>query len=461
MTSPAIHSISAPRSRIRELGTVLASNAFLSVAAIAIACSVMAWLRIPPIARDTLWAEDGRNFLQDAVDHGPIASLVIPYAGYLHTIPRILASITVTFAPVAGWADAMTAGACVVAGLLAAIVYVCCRDVVPWLPARILVACFTVLAPLAPREVLGNAANLHSLVLWTMLWLLLYTPRTRTGAILLGSVALLGAATEIQCLLLSPLVLLLLRWRNRRRRPVIVGFGAGLVLQLVVTLLWPRPPSGHPPVEPLSIAYGYLINAAMPLATPQDSIGPVLAGSGPLVGLLVFAVVAGAFTYVLVRGGTHQRIAACGLLAGSLAVYSASVVSNPNTFYDYARFDRDELAQVWLARYGVVPSMMLAAIVVLATALAVARRSSGGARRTLGERRRIAGTVALAVVAALLLAQFIPQFTRRSAGPEWSPQVTAAARSCERLPDDYVFHLRETITWHVWLSCRILDTPGS
>ncbi|NEN06252.1 hypothetical protein G3T36_10225 [Diaminobutyricibacter tongyongensis] len=460
MTAPAIHSIPAERRHARVLPAVLTDKASLIVAVIAFACAVAAWLRIPSIARNTLWAEDGRNFLQDAVNHGPFASLAIPYAGYLHTIPRIVASVTVTFVPVAQWADAMTAGSCLVAGILAAVVYVCTRDVVPWLPGRILIAGLTVLAPLAPREVLGNAANLHSLVLWTVFWMLLYTPRTRTGSIVLGAVAFLGAATEIQCLLLLPLALI--RWRERRRWPILGGLAAGLTMQLFVTLLWPRPQSGHPPVETLSIAYGYLINAVMPLVTPQNAIGPVLASTGPAVGLVVLTAIAGAHAYVMIRGGTIQRIAAAGLVAASIGVYSASVLSNPNTFYDYVRFDRAQLEQVWLARYGVVPSMMLAAIVVLAVALAVSRRTVGTAKGLLGERRRrITGSVALAVVAALLLMQFVPQDTRRSAGPQWSPQVTAAARACERLPDDYVFHLRETITWHVWLSCRTLDPPGA
>lgn len=459
MTAPAIHTIPSARTRLGEFRDVLTSNVSFSVAVIAVVCAAAAWLRIPAVARNTFWAEDGRNFIQDAVNHGALASLGIPYAGYLHTIPRLIAAFTVTFVPVAQWADAMTAGSCLVAGILAAVVFVCARDVVPWLPGRILIAGLTVLAPLAPREVLGNAANVHSLVLWAFFWMLLYTPRTRTGSIILGAVAFLGAATEIQCLLLLPLALI--RWRDRRRWPMLGGLAAGLTMQLFVTLLWPRPQSGHPPVETLSIAYGYLINAVMPLVTPQNAIGPVLVGTGPTVGLAVLAGITGALAYVMIRGRTIQRIAAGGLITGSIAVYSASVLSNPNSFYDYARFDRDELTQVWLVRYGVVPSMMLAAIVVLAISLAVARRSVGTRRRLLGERRRITGSVALAVVAALLLVQFVPQDTRRSAGPQWSPQVTAAARACERLPADYVFHLRETIAWHVWLSCRTLDPPGA
>ncbi|WP_345764677.1 hypothetical protein [Diaminobutyricibacter sp. McL0608] len=467
MTAPTVHTGRFVPGRMQEFRDFLAAHASASVAVLAAVCAIAAWWRIPAVARNTLWAEDGRNFLQDAVNHGPLTSLTIPYAGYLHTIPRLIAAFTVTFVPVPQWADAMTAGSCIVAGILAAVVFVCTRDVVPWLPGRMMIAGLTVLAPLAPREVLGDAANVHSLVLWTVLWMLLYTPRTRAGSIVLGVVAFPGAATEIQCLLLLPLALI--RWRDRSRWPMFAGLAIGLAMELFVTLFWPRPPSGHPPIETLSIAYGYLINAVTPLVTPQNSIGPVLVSSGPLVGIAVFAAVACALVYVILRGTFTQRIAGSGLVAGSIAFYTIAVVTNPNSFYDYARFDTDELAQVWLARYGVVPSMMLAAVVVLAISLAVSRGVTGAARvsvgdratsatrRWLGERRRLAGGIALGVVAALLLVQFIPQDTRRSSGPQWSAQVTAAARACERLPASYVFHLSETIDWHVRLTCRTLD----
>ncbi|WP_426515179.1 hypothetical protein ACPPVQ_11210 [Diaminobutyricibacter sp. McL0618] len=464
MTAPPVDRLRSAPGRLRELRDVIverstASAGLIAIALFAVAAAIAAWLRIPAVARNTLWAEDGRNFIQDAVNHGPLASLAIPYAGYLHTIPRLITAFTVSFVPVSQWADAVTAGSCLVAGILAAVVFVCTRDVVPWLPGRLLIAGLTVLAPLAPREVLGNAANVHSLVLWTVFWMLLYTPRTRAGSIALGVVALLGAATEIQCLVLLPLALI--HWRNRRRWPMLAGLGAGLAMQLFVTLFWPRGQSGNPPVEALSIAYGYLINAVMPLVTPQNSIGPVLVRTGPLVGVAVFAVVAGALAYVMVRGLRAQRITAAGLVVGSIAFYTLDVVSNPNSFYDYARFDRDELAQVWLVRYGVVPSMMLAAVVVLAISVAVSRRRAGDRDPLLGNHSVLAGGAALAVVAALLLVQFVPHDTRRSAGPQWSPQVTTAAQACERLPATYVFHLSETIGWHVWLTCRVLDPPGA
>ncbi len=42
------------------------------------------------------WAEDGGVFLTQAISNS-WGSLLIPYAGYLHTFPRLLAMISLIF----------------------------------------------------------------------------------------------------------------------------------------------------------------------------------------------------------------------------------------------------------------------------------------------------------------------------------------------------------------------------
>jgi hypothetical protein len=420
---------------------------------LALLTAVLAWIRLPAVARDTLWAEDGRNFLQDALNVGPLNSLVIPYAGYLHTFPRIVASLTVQFVPVQFFALSMTFGACLLAGIMAAIVYVCSADVVAWMPARVLIASLTVLAPLAPREVLGNMANLHSLVLWTMLWVLLYRPRSRAGSIAIAVFVLLGTTTEIASVFLLPLLL----WRPRdRSRWLVRGtFLVGVAAQLLVTLIWRRGQTGNPPLDFWSIPYGYLINAVAPLWIPQNSIGASIAWGGPLLCIALALPFAIAAVITLRRGSSIQRVAATALIAGSVVIYSASVVENPNVFYDYARLSATQLHSVWLARYGVVPSMMLCALVPLAAGITIARRTS--TVRSAAIRRGAIVAPAVLGLVVLLLVQFIPQGTRRSYGPEWQPQVSAARGECANLPDAQTVRLRETINWSVTVPCGLLE----
>ena len=419
---------------------------------IGIAATLAAWVRLPPIARDTLWAEDGRDFLQAALNSGPLNSLVLPYAGYLHTLPRIVASLTVELVPVQYYALSMTAGACILAGIMASIVFVCSADVLTWMPARVIVAMVTVLAPLVPLEVLGNQANLHSLVLWTLFWVLLYRPRTRGGRIWLAVFALLGSLTEIQAVLLVPL--LLWRLRDRARWLPRAGFLLGTALQVLVTLLRPRDSTGNTPLGAASIIYGFFINSVVPLWIPQKSVGPAVVWGGIVLCLVLFLPFVIAFVVSLKFGSNTQRVAAIGLFVGAIGLYSVSVVANPRTFYDYSKLSPSDLDQVWLARYGVVPSMMLCALALLAIAIVVSRRQPAQSAASI---RMISAYLLSGLLVALLLVQFVPQDTRRSDGPAWQPQIAALHNVCLTLPGSSTVTLDETIGWHVTVPCSLLQ----
>lgn len=437
---------------------------------IGIVAFAVAWLRLPTIARDTLWAEDGRNFLQDAMNSGPFDPLFRPYGGYLQLLPRIIAGSTVQFVPVLFYAQAMTAGACLAAAAIASIVFVCSADVVRWMPARVFIALLTVLAPLVPREVSGNTANLHSLVLWGMFWMLLYRPRTRRGAVVLGLLALIGGLTEIQAVFLLPLFL----WRVRDKARIWPRLGCliGVAVQLGVSVLWPRYPDSNPAVGFASMAYGFVINSVVPAWIPQQAIGPALVWGGPLLCVAASVPIVAALIVCLRRGSPDLRITALGLVFVSVVVYCVSVMENPYSYYHYATLTPSALNVVWLTRYGVIPSMMLCSLIPLA--VVAVRRSRltprgaerGGTDRGLIDHRVAArgrrGPViamrclAIALFASLLL-QFGPQNTRRSHGPAWQPQIVAAETACAQMPDGAVIAIKETIDWHVDLTCGRLE----
>ena len=91
--------------------------------------AVLVWFRLPPMAHDTVWAEDGRLFLFGAEQHGLFGVIFVPYAGYLQFVPRLIAGAVVQWLPAADWALGMTAGACLVTGAIACVVFVASRDV--------------------------------------------------------------------------------------------------------------------------------------------------------------------------------------------------------------------------------------------------------------------------------------------------------------------------------------------
>lgn len=420
---------------------------------IAVVAATLAWNRFTPSDRDILWAEDGRNFLGNAMsDRGPFADLFRPYAGYLHTIPRLIAGITVTFAKVSDYALWMTAGSCIAAGVMAAIVFVCSSAIVRWMPARILLAASTVLIPLAPREVLGNTANLHSLVFWTLCWVMVYLPKSRWGSIGLAAFVLLGTLTEIQSLFLLPF--LFFRLRDRRRWLVRGAFLIGAAAQTVATLLAPRHHSANPLIGLPSLVYGYFFNAAGSVWVPQKQLGPFAQHFG-IVGCMLLAVPFAVALVVILRFGSRRlRLFSIALVLLSIIVYCVSTEETPKPGYDYASLNGSALAASFPIRYGVVPSLLLCALIPMAVSVVVPMlRRRQLARPNLARSLAIAGTMLLCIA---LVVQFVPP-TRRSLGPQWKPEVAAGQAACRDLPDRTRLDLAETINWTVPVPCYLLE----
>jgi hypothetical protein len=423
---------------------------FFSIAATA---ATLAWFRFSASSRDILWAEDGRNFLQNAIDKGPFGALFVPYAGYLHTLPRIIAGLTVMFAPVRDYALWMTAGSCVAAGVMAALVFVCSSAIVRWVPARLMLSGLTVLVPLASREVLGNTANLHSLVLWTLCWVLIYRPRSRAGSIGLAVFTLLGAMTEIQSLALLPL--LLFHRTNRQLWLVRGAYLTGLMAQIFTTVLWPRGHNGNPLIGLPSLLYGFLFNSVVPVWVPQLAVGQFAAGTG-IAGCAALALPFGvAFIGILRWGRRSVKLFATALVILSVLVYVVSIENSPRPSYDYAALGHSQLLSAAPIRYGVVPSLLLCALLPIACGIIVRRAPSGVViQRHLA---RAGVTAATLILTAAMIAQFASP-TRRQRGPEWQPEVAAAGLRCEALADWQRVSLGETIGWHVDVPCGMLES---
>ncbi len=419
---------------------------------------MLLWLRIPAVARDTLWAEDGRQFLAGAERYG-VLNLLTPYAGYLQVVPRLIAGVVVTI-PVDQWARGMTAGACIVSGAVTVLVYVCAASVVPARTPRLVLAAVTVLLPLGPRDVFGNPTNIHSVLMWGLFWVLLAGPESRRARITLSVAGLVCALSEIQSLFLVPLVLV--RVRRPEGRLLMLGPALGMLAEIVATVVVPRSAAHAAPVGVPSLLLGYLINAVLTLFTSISKVGPaILSGALWVAGLLlafVLALVVVAWRRLLPRA----RLATVAALILSPLIYIASVVVNPADYYDYATMSTEQLGDAWITRYGVVPGMLLLAVAIIAAAALI----RGGTTTALPDRSRSARpTLRQAIAAATLVAivlsftvYFVPSWTRRSDGPQWAPAVHSAAASCATSSTRTIW-IKETLGWHVPVPCsRILQT---
>lgn len=302
------------------------------VCAFGAVAAVVAWARLTPTTRGTLWAEDGRVFLQDAV-HAPAFSTVLrPYDGYLHVVPRFVASVVAAAVPAAWWAVTICALACAIAGAVAAGVLVLSRTSGLAPAARLVAATATVLAPALPLEVLGNLANLHWFFLWLAPWLVLHVPSRRRSVWPLALLALVVALSEVQALYVVPL--LLVRRRERRLWPIRGALLLGLVAQAVAVLTTTRSaPVGALP-EPAAVVVGYLVNACMTVwVGGPGAITRLVSWAGwgvtALFGLpLVLAVVT---TW---RGSPRRRWLVLGGLVASGLVWTVAFVLNRPPLFD-------------------------------------------------------------------------------------------------------------------------------
>ncbi|HJR25396.1 MAG TPA: hypothetical protein VJ804_07985 [Acidimicrobiales bacterium] len=416
-------------------------------AAVGVATAVLAWLRLSPTTRATLWAEDGREFLGDRLREGPLQSWLDVYAGYLHAVPRAMADAVVSFLPVDRYALGMAALSCAVVGLVAALVVRCSADVVQWLPGRVALGLATALLPAVPVEVLGNAANVHWAFLWLAPWLLLASPRSDREAVGLGGIGLVAALTELQVAWFLPLVLH--RWSDRRRWWVRGGVLLGLVAQGVATLVAPRGDENDGGWGLRSIAEGYVVDAVASTWTGSaEVVGDLVRGHGLLPLLLTVVPFAAALVLVLRRGVREERLAAVALALGSVVVWAAAAIVNPWEGLGYPGYTAARWQSFALVRYGVVPALFLFALVVLAAA--TLRREG---------RRLPAWALLGALGLAAVLSFDVPQRTRDD-GPRWEDEVEGARERCATAaPDTEIDVPVAPEGWWVDLRCSQLGDP--
>ncbi|GMU08548.1 hypothetical protein [Corallococcus caeni] len=180
-----------------------------------------------------LWAEDGTVFLADVLAHG-VGATFMPYAGYLHVVPRLLAW-GLSLLPIEAFAlglALLTLG--IDAAVFALIARVRCRWLVPHDGVRILAAVALCFLP-GTWEVMGNLANLHSVLFYGVMLVALQDLERPLGPAD-GAVLLAAASSAGEGVLLAPVFLLrgVMRWRAGQPPRAVLGEGAAAVALTVL-----------------------------------------------------------------------------------------------------------------------------------------------------------------------------------------------------------------------------------
>ncbi|MBF4594232.1 hypothetical protein ITJ58_10745 [Curtobacterium flaccumfaciens] len=428
--------------------------------------TALAWYRLGPVPRNTVWAEDGGVFLRERIAMGPVDTLLHPYAGYVHLLPRLIVDLGYALPP-ERYAQVVALAACTVVGGVCALVFVLSRDVVrPW-PLRLVLAAVPVVLPLAPYEISGNAANLHWFLLVLVPWVFAWRARSWWAAGALAVVAGAAVLTEPLTALFAPL--LLLSWTPRGRAPGPAGRWTALPVTLVVvvalavqgvtTLTSPRAlATGSPAAR--DVLAGYLLR---PVAGAWDpDLGAVLTAvveHGWAVVVVPAALLLVVLVAAVVVGPARTRWMVAALAVGSVAVWWVALLANGG---DGLRWSAPvaAVAAVPPQRYAAAAGLLLVSAAVVAAATLVDARSwSRAAGRTGGPGRLVGALAGWCVVTAVVASAVLhvaPTDTRRSGGPVWAGQLPAAVAACDADPTLEVARVKSN-PWSSPVSCSWLS----
>jgi hypothetical protein len=426
-----------PRGRLASALTALVALCAVPVVA----------LRAPLSGWDSIWAEDGSVFLQQALDRSFWHTVFEPYAGYLLVFPR-LAALVAAALPLA-WAGTvftLTAAALVVwvawtvwsfsAGLIPS----------PWLRAAL--AAVVVLVPTGGIEAVDNVANSHFYLVFGAFWVLLGRARSR-GALVSGhALVLLATLTDPLTLVFLPVALarfvVLPAWRERS---ISVVYALGTLVQLAVVASTERDSSGGFPGL-RELVFGYDARVLSPSFISQEGTQElVLSNEGAV------KYVAAAVCVVLLVAVLLARTNRLAVLATAIASVAFFTISSAFALGGgYPPTDMYRLLLDAYSRYPLVPSMLLM------TAWLLAAQGAAGRLPRIGRLGVCVVAVAPILVAGII--DFRPPVSPREGHTDWSDQVERARDSCAVDPTtaDAEIVIAPSLPWVVDLDCS--DVTG-
>jgi hypothetical protein len=389
---------------------------------------------------DSMWAEDGNEFYDDALNGHATRNVAVGLNGYFVVMNRLIAEVA-ALAPV-GWAPAiMSTSAALITAILALMVYVASGAHLRSTPVRLLVAVPVIACPTGTLSTINNVATLQFVALYAAFWMLLWTTSGRFDrALALSFIAVTGLNTVLTVVLLPLALLRLYALRGRYALLLVGAVTVPVAVQLygLAAGITSRAGISRPRLDPVWGLLEYLLWAVpysilgerwlAPPAKGLNRFSDVPATQNPYVHTVL---ILGAYLVVLVavvlavRRFTRPAWGLVAVAGGqSVLVFAAEVMSYGYAYHDKS-FLMSETALLWTDRYLVPVTLLL---IVTMTALLVPRPADPTDRRPVLRVAPILGYAALVLL--ITLANLRPT-SPRSVVPSWSAEVAKARATCQ------------------------------
>ncbi len=236
----------------------------LAAAVAALAIAGYSLLRVGGAgAFNTIWAEDGANFLSDAYMLPASGNILKPINGYFVVVPRLISEFASLF-PIASGPGVLSGVAALYSAAIAVMVYVASGNVLARPFPRAVAALWIVAAPLAESTFTfgpNMVAPLQFVELYGLFWALVWTPnRTLSRVVQVAFVVSCCVSTFLAVFLLPVAVVRLWAVRDRWSSLLLGLVVAGGVFQTfgIVLGLTSRAGISHPRIDPLWAFASYL-----------------------------------------------------------------------------------------------------------------------------------------------------------------------------------------------------------
>ena len=379
----------------------------------------------PVPAWESIYAEDLSIFLVQALQHP--WHLLVPAAGYLQLVPRLIAQFVV-YLPLRDAAAAFAISGALVTTGCALFIFHASAGHVRSAVLRVVLALAVVLLPVAPLEIADSGVNSPWYLLFALFWAVLWRPGTRAGMAGAAAVGFLTAASTTMSVVFAPLLLArVIALPRLREHAVTAGWAAGCLLQVpyVVSNLGSAQSRAAHPAAPAPVLAFYGHEVVLPALgwhlawRLQDFAGR----NGAT--LIIGAILAAFFGWALLtqRGQARVFVVACLMTSFLSAAFGATLRSGVTTSPVAENFESG-------SRYTALPIFLIEAAAVVAVGSFICHG-----------QQRLRTVAAVAALVGVLSVGWITDFRYqglRSGTTSWPPTATAWLHACQRTPDGVI-----------------------